>query len=303
MSLRLTGTGVALVTPFRKGKVDFDALSNLIEYVIKEGVDFIVSLGTTGEAVTQSAQECREVFDATIAQVAGRVPLVAGMFGGNHTKALIQRIRQYNFDGFDAIMSSAPSYLRPSQQGLFEHYMRVAEASPLPVIIYNVPARTGVNVLPQTVLRLAEADPKFIAVKEAAGSVTQVMELCKYRPAHFSVLAGDDLLTLPMIACGADGAISVIANAFPHAFSQMVRAAHAGRLDEAQKWNNAMLDVHPLLYEEGNPTGIKAVLELMGTCKRTVRLPMLPASESLIGRLRQAIEKESLLRHVLQQPV
>ncbi len=293
--MRLSGTGVALVTPFRNGKVDDRALRRLVEHVLEGGVDFIVSLGTTGEAVTQTEAECRAVLDTTLEAVGGRVPVVVGMFGGNDTAALVDRIRRFRFDGLDAIMSSAPSYLRPSQQGVYEHYLRVADASPLPVIIYNVPARTGVNVHPETVLRLAEADARFVAVKEAAGSMEQVMQLCKYRPAHFSVLCGDDLLALPMVASGASGAISVIANAFPGAFSRMVRAAGSGRLEEARKWSDALLDLHPLLYAEGNPAGIKAVLEMMGLCTRQVRLPLVPATDRLVGQLREVIEREALL--------
>ncbi len=300
--MRLEGTGVALVTPFRGGAVDFDALRRLIEHVIDGGVDFIVSLGTTGEAVTQTPAECRAVIDCTLEQVNGRVPVVVGMFGGNNTAALVRRFREFDFDGLAAVMSSAPSYLRPNQQGLYEHYLRVADASPLPIIIYNVPARTGVNVHPETVLRLAEANPRFVAVKEAAGSVPQVMTLAKHAPEHFSILAGDDLLTLPMIASGAVGAISVIANAFPGPFSRMVAAAREGRLDEARRWNHAMLEVHPLLYEEGNPAGIKAVLEQMGLCGRAVRLPLTAASDGLVTRLRQAISAEPLLRDALTQP-
>ncbi len=300
--MRLEGTGVALVTPFRGEAVDFDALRRLVDHVIDGGADFIVSLGTTGEAVTQTPHECRAVIDCTLEQVNGRVPVVAGMFGGNNTEALVRRFRDFDFDGLAAVMSSAPSYLRPSQQGLYEHYLRVAEASHLPIIIYNVPARTGVDVHPETVLRLAEADPKFVAVKEAAGSVPRVMTLAKHAPGHFSILAGDDLLTLPMIASGAAGAISVIANAFPRAFAKMVAAARQGQLAEARRWNHAMLEVHPLLYEEGNPAGIKAVLEAMGLCTRTVRLPLVAASDGLVARLRQAIMAEPLLRDALIQP-
>lgn len=299
--MRLVGTGVALVTPFKESAgIDDRALRRLIAHVIGGGVDYIVSLGTTGEAVTQTEAECRAVLDATLEVVSGRVPVVVGMFGGNDTATLVDRIRRFRFDGICAIMSSAPAYLKPTQQGIYEHYLRVADASPLPVIIYNVPSRTGVHVHSETILRLAEADARFVAVKEASGDMEQVMQICKYRPAHFSVLSGDDLLTLPMLALGASGAISVIANAFPEAFSRMVRAARNDRMEEARKWNDALLDVHPLLYEEGNPAGIKAVLEMMGLCRRQVRLPLVPATERLLGQLRRVIEKEALLAGALR---
>lgn len=286
----LSGTGVALVTPFQQKTVDYGALERIIEYVIEGGVDYIVSLGTTGEAITLSSKECREVFDFTLRQVNGRKPVVAGLFGGNFTEMLAEKIRNYNLDGFAAIMSSSPAYSKPPQEGIYQHYMAIAEVSPVPVIIYNVPSRTGSNVKPETVLRLAESSDKFIAVKEASGDLVQAMQILKRRPEHFLVLSGDDALTLPMIAAGGHGAISVIANAFPEHFSSMVRYALQGDFSRAAQLNNALLDVHPWLYLEGNPVGIKAAMEIQGLCSREVRIPLIPLSDASYQKLRTEMQ-------------
>lgn len=287
----LAGTGVALVTPFRQKSVDFDALERIIEYVIAGGVDYFVSLGTTGEAITLNSKECREVFDFTLRIVNGRKPVVAGMFGGNFTEMLAEKIRHYNLEGFAAIMSSSPAYSKPPQEGIFRHYLELAEASPVPILLYNVPGRTGSNVKPETILRLAGESEKFIGVKEASGDLVQAMQLLKNRPEHFLVLSGDDVLTLPMIACGGDGAISVIANVYPRHFSEMVRSARQGDFPTAARLNNAMLDVHPWLYAEGNPAGIKAAMEIHGLCSREVRIPLMPLSEVAYAQLRAEMAK------------
>ncbi|MGK0366135.1 MAG: 4-hydroxy-tetrahydrodipicolinate synthase, partial [Saprospiraceae bacterium] len=205
----IRGAGVALVTPFRNGEVDFAALTDIIEKQIVSGVDFLVSLGTTGESVTLSGEECRAVFAHTVKVVAGRIPIVAGLFGGNNTAALVQRFKEYDLTGFAAIMSSSPYYTKPSQEGIYQHYMQIAEASPLPIIIYNVPGRTASNVLPETILRLAKASEKFIAVKEATGDVVQAAKILKGRPDDFLVLSGDDPTSVALMSLGADGCISV----------------------------------------------------------------------------------------------
>lgn len=288
---KFRGTGVALVTPFRDHDVDYAALEEIIDYVIEGGVDFIVSLGTTGEAITLSAEECRKVFDFTIQRVSGRVPLVAGLFGSNFTEKLVEKIRHYNLEGFDAIMSSSPAYNKPPQEGIFQHYMAIEAASPVPIIIYNVPGRTSSNVKPETVLRLAEASDKFIAVKEASGDLNQAMQILKHRPDDFLVLSGDDPLTLPMIAAGGDGVISVIANAFPFEFSEMVRAALNGDFSTARRYNFELLDVHPWLYIEGNPIGIKAAMEIKGLCSKEMRIPLVPLSDTNYLNLKKAMEK------------
>lgn len=287
----LAGTGVALVTPFRQKAVDFTALEQIIEYVIEGGVDYIVSLGTTGEAITLNSKECREVFDFTLRTIKGRKPVVAGMFGGNFTEMLAEKIRHYNFEGFAAIMSSSPAYSKPPQEGIYRHYMELAEASPVPILIYNVPGRTGSNIKPETVLRLAEQSEKFIGVKEASGDLVQAMHLLKNRPEHFLVISGDDVLTVPMIACGGDGAISVIANVYPQHFSEMVRSARQGDFPAAARLNNLLLDIHPWLYVEGNPVGIKAAMEIRGICSREVRIPLVPLSDPAYEKLQAEMAK------------
>lgn len=289
------GTGVALVTPFTNGMVDYDQLQRVIEYATGGGVDFLVSLGTTGEAVNLSAKECRAVLDFTIRINDGRLPVVAGLFGHNYTQKLVAGIQQYNFDGIDAIMSSSPHYIKPSQEGIFQHYMAVAEVTPKPVIIYNVPGRTSSNIAAETTLRLAEAAPDvFVAVKEASGNLEQAMQIIKHRPQHFAVLSGDDLLTAPMIACGGDGVISVIANAFPGVFSDMVRAALRYDFKTAQHLNELLLDIHPMLYVEGNPTGIKAAMEVLDLCTREVRIPLTPLSDDVYQQLTKAVQMAHL---------
>jgi 4-hydroxy-tetrahydrodipicolinate synthase len=288
---KFRGTGVALITPFKEKKVDYDALERIIENVISKGVEYIVSLGTTGEAITLSSKECREVFDFTIKTVNARRPIVAGLFGSNYTEMLVEKLKTYNLEGFDAIMSSSPAYSKPPQEGIFQHYLAVANASPVPVIIYNVPSRTGSNVRPETVLRLANASDNFLGVKEASGDVGQAMKILKDRPANFMVFSGEDNLTVPMIACGADGAISVIANVYPEHFSHMVRSALAGDFKTAAKINADLLDIHPWLYVEGNPVGIKAAMEIAGFCSSDVRIPLVPLSAQPYAQLKLEMSK------------
>lgn len=284
---KFSGVGVALVTPFKTDfSIDFAALERIIDHVIAGGVDYLVSLGTTGEAVNLTAAECRQILDFTIQQVAGRKPIVAGFFGSNFTTKLADTIRNYKFSGIDAIMSSSPAYIKPSQEGIYQHYMAIQDASPVPVIIYNVPGRTSSNVAPETVLRLAHASEKFVAVKEASGDLTQAMRIIKSKPSHLAVVSGDDPLTLPMIACGGDGVISVIANVYPSEFTQMTHAALNNDFATARVYNDKLLDVHPLLYVEGNPSGIKAAMEIKNLCSRIPRIPLTPLSEQKYGQLR-----------------
>jgi len=291
----LSGTGVALVTPFRNKSIDFPALEGMINHVIEGGVDFIVSLGTTGEAITQSVDECRQVLDFTIEKTDGRVPIVAGLFGGNYTDKIVAGLQSYNFDGITAIMSSSPAYSKPSQEGIFRHYMALAEASPRPIIIYNVPGRTSSNIEAETTVRLAHASDKFIAVKEASGDLAQAMSIIKEKPGRFQVWSGEDPLTLPMLACGATGVISVIANAFPKPFSGMVRHAMQGELIEARELNELLHDVHPHLYAHGNPAGIKAVLDMLGLCSKEVRIPLTSLPDADYQRLRAELKKAGLV--------
>ncbi|MFK7936367.1 MAG: 4-hydroxy-tetrahydrodipicolinate synthase [Saprospiraceae bacterium] len=286
------GTGVALVTPFTNGSINYDQLENIINHTIDGGVDFLVSLGTTGEAVNLSSKECRAVLDFTIKINDGRVPLVAGLFGHNYTQKLVNGIKRYNFDGIDGIMSSSPGYIKPSQEGIYQHYMALGEVAPRPMIIYNVPGRTSSNIAAETTLRLAEAAPDiFVAVKEASGNLEQAMQVIKNRPDDFTVLSGDDVLTVPMAACGGDGAISVIANAFPSEFSDMVRAALSNDFATANHLNELLLDIHPMLYVEGNPTGIKAAMEIIGLCSREMRIPLTSLSESVYQKLATEIKQ------------
>lgn len=281
-----------MITPFREDKmIDYPALERIINHLIAGGVDYLVCLGTTGEAITLSAQECREVLDFTIKVNAGRVPIVAGFFGSNHTARLVEELQDYDFQGVSAIMSSSPSYNKPNQEGIFQHYMAVAAASPLPLIIYNVPGRTASNVSADTLLRLAKSSSKFIAVKEASGDLVQAMQILKCRPEGFLVLSGDDPLTLPLLGCGADGVISVIGNVYPAEFSDMVHAGLRGDFETARRLNNVLLDIHPLLYVEGNPAGIKAAMEILGFCGRQVRLPLVALSEATKAKLQQEMQK------------
>ncbi len=287
-----SGTGVALITPFKADlTIDYPALGNIIDYVINGGVDYVVCLGTTGEAITLSSQECREILDFTIRHVDERVPIVAGFFGGNYTEKLEKNIREYNFDGVAGIMSSSPAYSKPPQSGIYQHFMRVADASPLPVIIYNVPGRTSSNVLPETILKLAENHHNFAAVKEASGRLEQSVEILKYCRKDFGVLSGDDPITAAVIAMGGHGGISVIANALPAQFSGMVNAALNSNFPVARKLNFDMLEVHPLLYVEGNPVGIKAAVSMLGLCRNYLRVPLVPLSEPYREKLRALLAR------------
>ena len=292
MHQRFRGTGVALVTPFEKnGQIDWNDLEKLIEAVIAGGVEFLVSLGTTGESSTLTDEEHRQVLDFTIKINRGRLPLVAGVFGGNNTVALCEKIKEYNFEGIDAILSSSPAYSRPGQEGLFLHYMAIAEVSPVPIIIYNVPSRTASNLNAETTLRLANASDKFLGIKEASNDIYQVTKVIKGKPKDFLVLSGDDFMTLPIITCGGDGVISVIANTLPRPFTDMVRAALRYDLPTAQKLNMKLLEFYRLLFIEGNPIGVKAALELQNICSREVRLPLTPMSEQGVHLIMAELEK------------
>ena len=288
---KLRGTGVALVTPFKNAAVDWEDLERIIEHVIAGGVEFLVSLGTTGESSAISDEEHRQILDFTIKVNRGRLPLVAGVFGGNNTAAMVEKIKGFNFEGIDAILSSNPAYSRPGQEGIFQHYMALEDASPRPIIIYNVPSRTASNMTAETTLRLANASSKFIAVKEASDDLYQITKIIKGRPEHFLVLSGDDFLTLPLVAAGGDGVISVIANTVPRPFTDMVRAALRQDLPTAQKLNFKLLELYKLLFIEGNPVGVKAAMELQGLCSREVRLPLVPMTEQGVHLIMAELEK------------
>ncbi len=290
--LPFSGTGVALITPFfAHGAIDFKALGRIIEHVLAGGVDYIVSLGTTGEAITLSKEECREVLTYTIEQVNGRVPVVAGYFGRNYTARLIEEVKEYDFTGVAAIMSSSPAYSKPSQAGIMEHYRRLAEVSSCPILLYNIPGRTASNMHPDTVLQLAEECPLFCGIKEASGNLEQAMQIMKYRPDNFSVLCGDDPLSVSMIAAGGNGTISVIANLFPQQFSDLIRAALTGDFELARKLNFDLLDVHPWLYVEGNPVGIKTAMAWAGFCEENFRVPLVPMGAANRTQLHAALQQ------------
>ena len=281
-----TGTGVALITPFRRGQetVDFTKLEGLIENIIASGVDYIVALGTTSEAATMTESERAAVQEFIVETVNNRVPIMLGM-GGNNTLSLTDSLARTNFEGISAILSVAPYYNKPNQRGLIAHFRSVAEASPVPVVIYNVPGRTGVNISAETTLTLAKECPNIIGIKEASGNIQQAMEILRNRPDGFRVISGDDAITCPLIAMGTDGVISVIANAMPKETSDMVRFALKGDMKKALPLHYRLLPLMNAIFEEGNPTGIKALLEVQGMIYNVLRLPLVKASKTLTNKL------------------
>lgn len=292
---RFIGTGVAIITPFRDNEVDFPALGSIIEHVISGGVNYIVALGSTGETATLNEDEARTILDYCIEKINGRVPLVAGNFGWNDTKELVKKIRSYNFEGIAAILSSSPAYIKPSQEGIFRHYAAVADVCPVPVILYNVPGRTRSNMEWETTVRLAEYSNTFVGIKEASGDLIQTTRIIKNKPDHFIVTSGDDEVALAMTAVGGDGVISVMANAFPSAFSRMIRYALNQDYTSARKLNFETYDLHKWLYIEGNPVGIKSAMEILGFCTNEVRLPLAPLSNQNYEKLK--VEVQKILNH------
>jgi len=280
----LSGTGVAIVTPFNsQHQIDFKALANIIEFLIQGGVQYIVSLGTTGETPVLDAAEKKDILQFTYQQVAGRIPVVAGI-GGNNTRAVIEDLSSYPLEQATAILSVSPSYNKPSQEGIYHHYKAIAEASPLPIILYNVPGRTARNMLASTTLRLAEL-PNIAGIKEASGLMEQCALILKEKPADFLVVSGEDALTLSQIAAGMDGVISVAANAFPAIFSQMVQACLHNEFTLAQQLNNRLLLAYDLLFVENNPAGVKAFMYLQGLLENQLRLPLLPLSKPVFDQV------------------
>jgi 4-hydroxy-tetrahydrodipicolinate synthase len=276
------GTGVALVTPFHpSGQIDFTSLGQLVNHVIEGGVDFIVALGTTAETATMNADEKSAVLQAIVDETDNRVPIIVGM-GGNNTRELTNEIHNFDFEGVDGILSVAPYYSKPNQRGIYEHFKQIAMATDMPIIIYNVPGRTASNISAETCIKLANDFENIIAVKEASGDLMQVMEIVKNRPPGFRVFSGDDALTLPSLAVGADGVISVIANAYPKSMSEMVN----GMLSDSDRYaamahHYQMLDVINALFADGNPAGIKALLDHMAIVKNNLRLPMVKVNRAL----------------------
>lgn len=279
LNMQTPGMGIALITPFTPDRqVDYAALAQLLDYQISHGADFIVVLGTTGENATLTPDERIAVSEFIVRHVGGRVPLVRGL-GGNCTQTLVDEIRSTDLTPYDAILSVAPFYNKPTQEGLYQHFMAVADASPVPVILYNVPGRTGVNITPETVLRLAHDHPRIIGIKEASGNLVQQLELLNNKPADFIVLSGDDALTLPLVNNGAAGVISVIGNAYPDLFARMVHLALEGQSKQAWQIHHRLWAMYHLLFVDGNPGGIKALLHSMGMISNVLRLPLVPVSE------------------------
>ena len=288
---KLTGTGVAIVTPFHKnGSVDFKSLSRLVEHIIKGKCEYLVPLGTTGESVTLNMNEKKAVVDCVLETNANRLPVVLGL-GGNNTQEILEKIRQSDFEGISAILSVSPYYNKPSQKGIVKHYKVIAEEAPVPVIIYNVPGRTGSNILAETTLEIAGSQSNIIGVKEASGNVEQIMSIIRQRSNGFLVISGDDGLTLPLLAAGADGVISVVANAYPKQTSEMVRNALKFEMKRAQQLHYDLLPLIPLLFAEGSPAGIKYVLKQFEITDDFVRLPLVGISKQLAQKISRCMEE------------
>ena len=288
------GTGVAIVTPFlQNGEIDWDGLKKLIQHLSEGKVDYLVVMGTTGENVALSKSEKQQVFSFVAQNNYANLPLVAGI-GGNNTNDVLDALTSTDLIGYQAILSVSPYYNKPNQEGIFQHYSLIAEKSPLPVILYNVPGRTGMNVSAKTTIRLANAYKNIIGIKEASGNMEQMMQIIKDKPEGFEVISGDDGLALPLIAAGAIGVISVVANAFPRDFSAMVKFCLQGDFISARPLHNAFLDIIPSLFLEGNPSGVKAYLSEMGICGNNFRLPVCKVSEELDHTIKSLIEKYNL---------
>lgn len=285
---RLRGMGVALVTPFNEdGSVDYEALIRLVDYQLKNGTDFLCVLGTTAETPTLSKEEKATIKQLVIERVNGRIPILLGI-GSNSTQAVVESIKNEDMTGVDALLVVVPYYNKPSQEGIYQHYKTIAEATELPIVLYNVPGRTGVNMTSETTLRLARDFENIVAIKEASGNITQMDEIIKNKPEGFDVISGDDGITYPLITMGAVGVISVLGNAFPGEFSRMTRLALQGDYTNALAIHHQFTEMYRLLFVDGNPAGVKAMLSMMGMMKNTLRLPLVPAREITCEKLRAA---------------
>ena len=281
----LIGTGVALITPFdNQGAIDFQALERIVNFQIDKGINYLVVLGTTGESVTLTKQEKEAVLSAVLAVNANRAPIVLGV-GGNDTKAVVEQLNQVNPDYISAVLSVSPMYNKPSQSGLIAHFTAVAQASPVPVLLYNVPGRTASNMMPSTVLKLA-AHKNIIGIKEASGDLCQAMEILRSAPEGFLVISGDDLIALPMTLMGGHGVISVIGQAYPEEFSQMIQAGLDGNSARAKELHYDLMPIIGMIFEQGNPAGIKALLSKKGLCENSLRLPLVPVDDALAERIK-----------------
>lgn len=284
------GTGVAIITPFSEDdSIDWASFKKLISFLTEGKVDYLVVMGTTGENVTLSKEEKQEIFRFVATENAGRLPLVAGI-GGNYTAEVLEGLTHTDLAGYQAILSVSPYYNKPNQEGIFQHYKMISEASPLPVIMYNVPGRTGQNISAETTVRIARACPNIIATKEASGNFEQIMQIIKNKPDGFEVISGDDGIALPMIAVGSIGVISVVANAYPAKFSDMVRLALDGNYPVARSLHYQLVDIIGSLFEEGSPSGVKAYLSEMGVCKNYFRMPVYKVSDKLHGKIKALMQ-------------
>ena len=274
------GTGIALITPFKKDhSIDIESLIKIVNHVIDNGADFLVVLGTTSEAPTLTSEEKNLVINTILKANNGRLPILLGM-GGNNTQAVIEAIKAQNFDGIQGILSVVPYYNKPNQRGMKAHFEAIADASPVPVVVYNVPGRVGVNLQAATCVELAQ-HPNIIAVKEASGNLQQIMEILRDKPTDFDVLSGDDGITQPLMALGAQGVISVAANAYTKPFSRMMKAMREGQAEEALRLHYAMLRMNQLIFADGNPAGIKCLMNIMGLCENVLRLPLVSVNEKV----------------------
>ena len=285
------GLGIALITPFLEdGSVDYKSLMRLIEYQLDNGADFFCILATTGETPTLSEEEKQKIKDLVVSLVGGRVPILMGC-GGYNTAAIVEELKTRDFKGIDGILSVCPYYNKPSQEGLYQHFKTIAANTSLPVVLYNVPGRTGVNMKAETTVRLAHDCQNIVAIKEASGNLEQVDEIIKNKPKDFDVISGDDALTFPMISCGAVGVISVIGNALPREFSKMIRLQMKGEYDGARKIHHRFTDLFSLLFVDGNPAGVKAMLHEMGYIQNILRLPLVPTRISTLQRMSEIMKE------------
>ena len=289
--INLKGMGVALITPFKEDEsVDYEALGKLVDYQLQNGTDYLVVLGTTAETPTLTEEEKKNIIDLVVTKVNGRIPIVLGV-GGNCTRAIVEKLKNDNFDGIDAILSVVPYYNKPSQEGIYQHYKAIAEATTLPIVLYNVPGRTGVNMTAETTLRIAREFKNVIAIKEASGNITQMDDIIKNKPKDFNVISGDDGITFPLITLGAVGVISVIGNAFPREFSRMVRLALAGDYDNARTIHHSFTELFNLLFVDGNPAGAKSMLNAMGFIENKLRLPLVPTRITTFEKIRDVLRQ------------
>lgn len=287
--------GVALITPFADNcSIDFKALGRLVDFQIQNGTDYLVVLGTTAETPTLSHEEKREIQRFVIEKVNGRIPIVLGV-GGNNTAEVVRMLREDDFNGIDAILSIVPYYNKPSQEGIYQHYKAIAEASKMPIILYNVPGRTGVNMTAETTLRIAKEFKRVVAIKEASGDITQMDDIIKNKPRDFEVISGDDGITFPLITLGAVGVISVIGNAFPREFSRMVRLALMGDYHSALQIHHRFTELFELLFVDGNPAGVKSILHVMGYIENQLRLPLVPTRITTFEKIRTVLRELNIL--------